>query len=452
METRSKLRNKANSYINPATEEKQDSLAMIFTDSVLLDSFGRLRTSSANTLFDSQQEYGLCTRRCFDGTVYDWATNLYTITNPSSDGSVTDASGNAVWPRNADTKMVPITVSSTVGHYSILQSRQYTRYIPWKWHLVLMTWIFAAWSSYEAKLVRRSKTSWSVVDEEIAQSSWNVDPFDWTWPSGITLDLTKTQILFIQAQWLGVWRVVVWFDIDGILYPAHQFLHANVLTVPYTQSFNLPVRFEGTTVSDGTVFSHGYFDSENGIFLKTKRTTKWGTCHFVCCTVQTEWGEEQRGFPHAIWNWITSISCNATWRPILSLRHAATVNWLVNRTHIEEVIAELSVGGWSAYWELRIGGTHTWASWASAGTDSVAEYDISATAHTWGIVIASGFVDSWVWGSRWNTSWRPDTRNPLTISKIDSQTAVQVPITLFVQAFTGTVTANGAFNWHEQVV
>ena len=46
-----------------------------------------------------------------------------------------------------------------------------------------------------------------------------------------------------------VGRVRIGFDIDGIVYYAHEFLHANVLTIPYTQTLNLPIRGQLTTTA-----------------------------------------------------------------------------------------------------------------------------------------------------------------------------------------------------------
>ena len=51
-----------------------------------------------------------------------------------------------------------------------------------------------------ASFVLRSSTSGAPVEREVQQSEWNIDPFDGTGPSGITLDFTCTQILLIDAQ------------------------------------------------------------------------------------------------------------------------------------------------------------------------------------------------------------------------------------------------------------
>jgi hypothetical protein len=77
-----------------------------FADSPAVDSFGRLRVSTSTTLFDSQQEYGLDTLRLWDASANGTAHTA------SSNGSAVSGS-NAVGPRNANTRMVPITVVAT---------------------------------------------------------------------------------------------------------------------------------------------------------------------------------------------------------------------------------------------------------------------------------------------------------------------------------------------------
>jgi hypothetical protein len=422
-------------------------------DGAQLDSFGRLRTSMPTTLFDSQQEYGLCTRRCWDGVVYDasGATASYTITSPSSNGSITNGAGSAVGPTNANTKMTPITVAADDGDYAILQSRQYTRYIPGKSHLILMTGIFATGTGATAAFVRRTSTSGSAVDNEVLQSAWNVDKLDGTGASGITIDFTKTQILVIDAQWLGVGRVRVGFDIGGAIVTAHEFLNANVLTVPYTQHFNLPLRLEVRTATTTAVARVGYFDRANGIFLKTTRATAGGTIQFICSSVQSEGGEEARGFPRIASNGITAIGVT-TRRPVLSIRNAATYNSLVNRTHIEMAEIEVSASTNNSFYEIVIGGTLTGASFATVGTDSAAEFDIAATAITGGLTVASGFVLSGTGVTRGLSFGGLDIRNPLTISQIDALATTQPVVSVVCTSFTGTSNIVANMHWHEQVV
>lgn len=434
-------------WINPATEEKQDAFATIFTDSVLLDSFGRLRVSTGNTIFDSQQEYWLDTRTTWDIS----ANGTLPSASISSNGSATSGS-NSVWPTDLNTRLTPITVSTTNGHYSVLQSRSYARYIPWKSQLVFITGIFASGSGSTANIVRRSSTSWSVVDTVYAQSAWNIDKMDGTGVSGITIDFTKTQILVISAQWLGVWRVELAFDINGVLYPVHQIFNANNLTVPYTQSFNLPVRLEirNTWASESKART-GYFDSANGIFLETVRAVAWGTIQFVCCSVQSEWGEETRWFPESASNGTTTIGVT-TRRPVLSIRPKATFNSRTNRAHIELADILLRATTNDSLYEIVIGGTLTGASFTSVWADSVAEFDISATAITGGTSIIDWFALAGTGAKSESTKWEIDARNPFVLSQIDALTANQIPISIVCTSFSGTSNISAIINWHEQII
>ena len=249
------------SYAGPPVQ------SITLADSVQLDSFGRLRVSSPTTLFDSQQEYGLDTLRMWDAAASNGSPVL-SYTTRSTNGSVVSGA-NSVGPTNADTRMTPLTVSSNNGDYAILQSRQYVRYIPGKGHLIFITGIFAPDANADVSIVLRTDTSGIPVDNIIERDSWNVDKFDGLGPSGVTLDFTKTQILVIQAQWLGVGRVIVGFDVDGNIYPAHAFKNANIQVVPYTQTFNLPVRLETRNAAGSIISRVGYFDADNGVFLET---------------------------------------------------------------------------------------------------------------------------------------------------------------------------------------
>lgn len=415
-------------------------------DTPQLDAFGRLRVSEASTLFDSQQEYGLDTLRTWDAA----ANGVYAT--GAVNGSVTDASCS-VGPRNVNSRMVPLVISTVSGQYVVMQSRQYVRYVPGKSHLILMTGIFSPgtvantdartgyFDAYNGVFLKvtngvasftiRTSTSGSVSDSNtVTQASWNIDTFDGTGPSGLTLDLTKTQILFIQAQWLGVGRVTCGFDIDGILYPAHEFLNANNLVVPYTQSFNLPVRME----------------------LRNTGTSVGATTYFCCCSVQSEGGESIRGFPYTANNGITRDGVT-TREPVLSIRPKATFNSITNRGHIELAEYFLNATTNNALYEIVIGGTLTGASWTSVSTYSITEYDVSATAITGGESVISGYVNQGSGASAGLISAGViDVRNPLVLQQIDALTATQIPISIVCTSETGTSNILAGINWHERVI
>jgi len=291
-----------------------------------------------------------------------------------------------------------------------------------------------------------------VVDNEVAQSSWNIDKFDGTGPSGITLDFTKTQILVIQAQWLGVGRVVVGFDVDGVLYPAHQFLNANVLTVPYTQTFNLPVRYEIRQETTDCVARSGYFDSANGIFLKALKAQSGGTIQMVCASVQSEGGKEARGFPLTANRGTASVAVT-TRRAVLSIRPKATFNSRTNRAHIELADFSLNASSNSALYEIVIGGTLGGSpSWTSVGTNSAVEYDVAGTTVTGGTMILSDYVTSGSGSTRGIARGDIDIRNPFVLRQIDALAANQDILSIVCTSVSGTSNILAAINWYEQTV
>lgn len=427
------------------------TVSVDFADSAGIDSFNRLRVSTARTLFDSQQEYGLDTLRTWDAVANG------TYASMSSNGSVSNT-GSVVGPRNSDTRMTPLTVDTDNGDYAVLQSRQYIRYIPGKGQLIFLTGVFAPNSGYSASIIRRTSTSGSVVDNSVAQADWNIDTFGAGSknPSGITIDFTKTQIMVIQAQWLGVGRVIVGFDIDGRIFPAHQFLNANSLTVPYTQTFNLPMRCEMRNTSATTTVSRvGYFDHANGIFLQNSKTgvsAPGGTINFVCASVQSEGGEESRGFPMTINMGVTSTAVT-TRRAVLSIRPKATYNSLTNRGHIEMADYDITAATNNALYEIVIGGTLGGVpSWTSVGANSIVEYDTAGTTVTGGTTIQSGYALTGSGVVRGLTSGEVDIRNPFVLRQIDALAANQDSLSIVCTSLTGTSNIIASLNWHEQTI
>ena len=413
-----------------------------------VDAFSRLRVSEAHTQFDAQQEYGLDTL-----TVWDITANGV-LGASSSDASVSSA-GNAVGPSSTNSGMTPITVSGTSGHYAVMQSKSYSRYIPGKSQLIFLTGIFSPGTVANTdsragyfdslngvflkvtngaySIVRRSSTSGVAVDVEIEQANWNSDKMDGTGPSHKILDATKTNILFVQAQWLGVGNVTVGFDLNGTLYPAHTFENANSLAVPYTRTFNLPIRME----------------------LRNTGASTGGTIQFVCCSVQSEGGVVQRGAPRTAPIGVTAVAVT-TRRPVLSIRPKTTYNSRVNRGHIEGLDFLLRATTNDSYYEIILGGVVTVgagaATWVSVGTNSIAEYNIDADTITGGTSSLGGFVTSGSGSTAGTSVTGADLRNPLVLSQIDALTATQTVVSLVCTSLTGTSNVTRCANWHEQTI
>lgn len=223
-------------------------------DSPSIDAFDRLRVSNPETLFDSK-------------LLWDDAENIYWSEYATGSGT-----GSAYSQPRAS---VTLSVSGTTVGAIRRQTKQRFNYQPGKSQLIFQTFvmgeaaagitrqvglftedngIFLRQTGDGLSIVRRSSVTGSAVDEVIDQADWNLDPMDGTGESRVKaptgVDMTKSQILIIDFEWLGVGRVRCGFVIDGIIYYFHQFVHANNLGVVYMSTPNLPVRY--TIANDGT--------------------------------------------------------------------------------------------------------------------------------------------------------------------------------------------------------
>ena len=345
--------------------------SVVIGDGGNLDAFSRLRTADPVTLFDSQLQY---------------------TTQPLLwDESVTGTGVSSHLPNEASVRLSTGGTGSGAG--VTRRTKGYIRYQPGKSQLVAMTFVLGAAATNVRKrvgyfdsnngifleqsggvqsMVRRTYTSGTATDTAVAQSAWNIDRFDGTGPSGKTLDFSKSQILIIDMQWLGVGRVRCGFDIDGILYYAHEFRNANSLSLVYMTSANLPLSYEisNTGTASGTT-----------------------TMDCICCMVSSEGGfSDERGLKFSAANGITTISVS-TRRPVLSARMASTLNSIPYNGQV--IFENVDVYSSGVFVEVVLNGTLTGASWAAVNaTYSGMERDVSATAISGGIVIDSFYVSS----------------------------------------------------------
>jgi hypothetical protein len=84
--------------------------------------------------------------------------------------------------------------------------------------------------------------------------------------------------------------------------------------------------------------------------------------------------------------------------------------------------------------------------------NSIAEYDISATAIVGGGTIATGEVLSGSGSVRGSAFATADFRNPVVLSKIDALAATQLPVTIVCTSTGGNSLIRAGMNWHEQVI
>jgi len=379
-----------------------------------LDAFGRLRVSQPHTLFDSQQRYGL--DRSF-------------VSNTASGGSVTFV------PTQSSANL---TVVNTSGSYAARETRYIFKYQPGKSQLSMMTFVMAPQSSgnlrqqvgyYDSDngyflqlsdqlyMCERSNVTGTVTHSNVAQSSWNGDKLNGTGPSAISLDITKSQILFIDMEWLGVGSVRTGFVINGQYIVAHTFHHANIVPSAYITTACLPVRYEIRALSASAP--------------ATSNLTQ------VCSTVISEAGYTE---PLTLFSNLAPISGTYTsWTPVVSMRLAITQARQVD-------IA------------LTSSGTAQWALWSTSNVSGVAFTSpfqnssvIVGQGGTMNVAssyqLASGIVTNG--GGNTATATLVELQNYFSQLGRDSFTSVSDTITLAVISASGSPSGYALFSWQE---
>ena len=341
-----------------------------FANTTNFDAFGRLRVSNPFTLFDSSHRF---------------ADNGLWVTSTATGGTATF---------NASQGLVDLDVTAASGSEVVRETTKVFSYQPGKSLLVLTTFVmsaaktnlrqragyYGANNGYYLELdgtavsfVERSFVTGAVVNTPVAQANWNVDPMLGTGPSGITLDLTKAQILFMDLEWLGVGTVRMGFVINGNFYVCHKFHHANIIASTYITSASLPLRYEITN---------------------TGATSGPSTLKQICSSVLSEGGYELNGLQQSI-----GIPVDApiamptpagTFKPIVSLRLKASPDRL-DGIAILTALSIMATTNANYNWQVRAGGTTTGGTWVSAGANSSVEYNITGDTFAGGRILASGF-------------------------------------------------------------
>lgn len=276
--------------VSTSKENPLPVVMSVAAHSSAFDAFSRLRVSAPHTLFDSKQ--------LFDNQPLFW-----------DDKEVSGSGTGSVWSQ--DKASSTMTVSASTAGRRIRQTFMSFNYQSGKSQLVIMTGtlsavgggigIISAIGQYNdnngiffrnnegaIQAVVRSHRTGSVVDDVKDQSDWNLDTLDGYGPSKLVLDKTKSQIIFIDYEWLSVGAVRVGFVIDGSVVYVHQFRSANRAVGCYMSTPNLPLRYEisndgtgvaselehicGTVISEGEAQSTGttrYFSTDDTPIIAT---------------------------------------------------------------------------------------------------------------------------------------------------------------------------------------
>lgn len=382
------------------------------------DAFGRLRVSNPYTLFDG----GLR----FSDNAFKW------------DQQDNGAAASTFLPNESS-----ILMTTTGAGSSIRQTKQVFSYQPGKSLLSMLTFVmntptagvtqragyfgsqngvYFEVDGTDLNMVIRKYTSGSVdsTSEKIARSYWNGDKLNGTGASGITLDVSKTQIFWCDIEWLGVGSVRCGFVIDGQFIVCHSFHHANIANKVYMTTATLPLRYE--LISTGPAAS----------------------MRAICSTVISEGGYMNRSETRAIGTPLTGKNLsNTVYRPLVCLR--------LTQSAIDSIVVPTAFDVYGLQqaafaYAVILNPTLTDASWTSAGTDSTVEYDTSATALSGGKIITKGiFVGSVAGGSAQITA------NDIDFSQQLGRTIAGVSDIwcLAAIATTNNDDAVGIVNWQE---
>jgi len=337
-------------------------------DSRDLDIMGRLRVSNPATVFDSQFEY---TKNplVFDEALTGAATSTHLPDESAIRLRCTTASGD-IAERQSHRRIRWSPGKSMRISLNVLLGAKKTNVRKRVGYFDAEDGIFVEQDGTNLKVVRRTKTSGSVVDNAVNQASWNIDPLNGTGPSGVTLDETKIQTLIISYS---LHRIRVGFMVSGQLWPVHDFISTNTLTTVPTRTPNLPVRFEientGTAASNTDLI------------------------HFaVSVIVEGENNREDLGVPFAASNGTTAITVT-TRRPILSIRPATTLGGKTNyRRFLPKNLTITHNASGVALWEVVYKPGLTGASFTSVNANSGFEFDVAASALSGGTVLYSGYA------------------------------------------------------------
>lgn len=393
------------------------------------DAFGRTRVSNPLTLFDSSHRYA-------DNSLWSTLT-----------GGTTFGSASAVFNQNQG--LIEMRVNSLSGSKVYRETTKVFSYQPGKSLQVMNTFTFSPSTTNLRQragyfgtdngiylelddsnlyMVERSLVTGTVTSNRINKSQWNVDKLDGTGPSGLVLDITKSQIMFMDIEWLGLGTVRTGFVINGQFVPCHYFNHANLIDSTYITTASLPLRYE----------------------IENKAATSGPSLmKQVCSTVISEGGYELRGLQQTIGTSITAakvLTSKGVLYPVTTIRlKSDRLDGIVILTALSLMGVDTGIYNWQVIASgTTSGGSGTWV---SAGSNSCVEYKLDATAISGGRVLASGFFASNAQGST-TIDVLKEALFKFQLER-DSFTGTAYELTLAVTASTDTELVYGSVDWEE---
>lgn len=383
-----------------------------------VDAFGRLQVANPYTIFDSQNRYQ--TNSYFDTSTATGGATTYLPNESTVSLAVTTASGSEVVRQTyrsfayqpGKSLLILNTFAMNAGQANLRQRVGY---------MSTQNGVFFEQDGTTLNFVIRSYTSGAVVENRVPQSNWNVDKFDGTGSSGIVLDVTKTQILWMDIEWLGVGSVRCGFTVNGVNYICHQFNNANVNNSVYMTTAILPIRYEITNTGATAVAS---------------------TMKQICSTVISEGGYEKKTQPAAARRSTSLVGIGTSFVPLVSIRLASGRTGAVVIPDGHSILP-LTSGDYEA--AMFKNPTLTGSSFAATTSNNV-EYDVTATALTGGTQMTSEFFSA--------TNQSASATGVSTEYNFDLQIGATIAgvsdiYTLAIRSLAGTNTAIGSLSFYD---
>lgn len=352
-----------------------DKIKISNADSPSIDAFGRARVSQLTTQIDIKQVQN----------------NAPLLIDRVTNGTGADS-------YNSVNSMSEMTTSAS-GDWVVAQTLQRFAYQTGKSQLILMTFdrfevetnitkqvgyysssILTPFNTNYDGIFLKSETNISInlgksgSVTSVNQSAWNVDKLDGTGVSGITVDWSKSQILAIDFEWLGVGRVRCGLVIDGMVFYFHEFLNANNTNGVYMKSPNQPLRWEIRQNGAGS-----------------------GQFNYICSTVASEGAINEIGLKFSENLGISFVNANSTANEyaLLGIKlNSAKLDTLVNLLSISVMSATNDDVLWTVRLNPTVAGSFTYNSVSNSACDIAKGATGGTNTVTGGTLLDSGYLQS----------------------------------------------------------
>jgi hypothetical protein len=401
------------------------------------DSFGRTKVSTTVNLFNAQFTYDaqplLFTNLTVGAGAVSYTANYSSVTIATSTGATDSAifQSKEYMPYRPDCDLF-VTIgailrttatqphnTARIGYYDDVNSKNVSADIGG-------SGVFFQYNGDGTiDAVLRQYYTGTQVDTAIAQSSWNIDKLDGTGASGITINLTDTQIYCFDLE-MNAGRIRLGFDISGQVYWCHQFLTANVLNNPTLFSYSLPIRAEmfnsATAVADSIQVFSCSVDLDGSINTVPVNPFNYVMYSNITCPVP--------------------LISSGQHRPLLSISLQETLCRASIWPKSIEIDNETGV---ICLWRLMLNPTGLTPTWANVGGNSFAQYSTNDDTVTIGdntTVLASGFVSNYI---------TQDVSTLFDSFGVHADITGGIPdiLTLSIEFVRGACKARGLISWQE---